>query len=161
MLDSGHNIKRWLQAVAEELEESTGRRPSPEELADCLGMTAEELSTLGGESSARPVTDLVDCVCKDCQDESAESGPTLDLPARLSVCPTAPPEPDLARSIRDRANQLPPLHRKVLLLYYFENLRLPEIAEACGEPEPLIAQIQVECIQAIRQAMQARAGRTD
>ena len=62
--------------------------------------------------------------------------------------------PDLPGRIRQRARQMPPLHRKVLVLYYFKNLRLNEIARRCGRSEAVIAQVCAECLPAIHKAME-------
>jgi RNA polymerase sigma factor for flagellar operon FliA len=45
---------------------------------------------------------------------------------------------------------LPPVQQKVLALYYFEDLRLREIAEAFGLTESRISQIHSQAIMAIR-----------
>jgi RNA polymerase sigma factor for flagellar operon FliA len=46
--------------------------------------------------------------------------------------------------------QLPEMQRKVLALYYFEDLRLREIAEAFGVTESRICQIHAQAILAIK-----------
>jgi RNA polymerase sigma factor for flagellar operon FliA len=46
--------------------------------------------------------------------------------------------------------QLPEIQRKVLALYYFEDLRLREIAEAFGLTESRICQIHAQAILAIK-----------
>ena len=52
--------------------------------------------------------------------------------------------------IEDRLQQLPEMQRKVLALYYFEDLRLREIAEAFGVTESRICQIHSQAILAIK-----------
>ena len=52
--------------------------------------------------------------------------------------------------IAQRIQQLPPVQRKVLALYYFEDLRLREIAEAFGLTESRISQIHSQAILSIR-----------
>jgi RNA polymerase sigma factor FliA len=54
------------------------------------------------------------------------------------------------RLISGRIQQLPEMQRKVLALYYYEGLRLREIAEACGLTESRICQIHTQAILAIR-----------
>ena len=57
---------------------------------------------------------------------------------------------ELAQVIEDRLQQLPEMQRKVLALYYFEDLRLREIAEAFGVTESRICQIHAQAILAIK-----------
>jgi RNA polymerase sigma factor for flagellar operon FliA len=57
---------------------------------------------------------------------------------------------ELKELIAQRIRQLPPIQQKVLALYYFEDLRLREIAEAFGLTESRISQIHSQAILAIR-----------
>ena len=52
--------------------------------------------------------------------------------------------------IEKRLQQLPEMQRKVLGLYYFEDFRLREIAEAYGVTESRICQIHAQAILAIK-----------
>ena len=57
---------------------------------------------------------------------------------------------EMARVIADRLQELPEMQRKVLALYYFEDMRLREIAEAFGLTESRICQIHAQGILAIK-----------
>jgi RNA polymerase sigma factor for flagellar operon FliA len=57
---------------------------------------------------------------------------------------------EFARLIAERIQQLPDMQRKVLALYYFEDLRLREIAEAFGVTESRICQVHAQAITAIK-----------
>jgi RNA polymerase sigma factor for flagellar operon FliA len=52
--------------------------------------------------------------------------------------------------IAERINHLPEMQRKVLALYYFEDLRLREIAEVFGVTESRICQIHSQAVLTIR-----------
>jgi RNA polymerase sigma factor for flagellar operon FliA len=56
----------------------------------------------------------------------------------------------MTRLIAERLEQLPEMQRKVLALYYFEGLRLREIAEAYGVTESRICQIHAQAILSIK-----------
>jgi RNA polymerase sigma factor for flagellar operon FliA len=58
-----------------------------------------------------------------------------------------------------RIRQLPPLQQKVLALYYYEDLRLREIAEAFGLTESRISQIHAQAILAIRTFIERQEAR--
>jgi RNA polymerase sigma factor FliA len=53
---------------------------------------------------------------------------------------------ELSRMIAERIEQLPAMQRKVLALYYFEDLRLREIAVLFGVTESRICQIHTQAI---------------
>ena len=61
---------------------------------------------------------------------------------------------ELKRIILARLKDLPEMQRKVLALYYGEDLRLREIAEAFGVTESRICQIHAQAILAIRSYLQ-------
>ena len=56
--------------------------------------------------------------------------------------------------IAERLEKLPEKQRQVLALYYFEDLRLREIAAVFGVSESRICQIHTKAILAIRAALQ-------
>ena len=56
----------------------------------------------------------------------------------------------MARLVEERLQQLPEMQRKVLALYYLEDLRLREIAEVFGVTESRICQIHAKAILAIK-----------
>ena len=57
---------------------------------------------------------------------------------------------ELAHLLTERLQQLPEMQRKVLALYYFEDMRLREIAEAFGLTESRICQVHAQAILAIK-----------
>jgi RNA polymerase sigma factor FliA len=57
---------------------------------------------------------------------------------------------EMARLIAARIEQLPEVQRKVLALYYYEDLRLREIAEVFGVTESRICQIHAQAILAVK-----------
>ncbi len=61
---------------------------------------------------------------------------------------------EMAGLVENRLQQLPEMQRKVLALYYFEDLRLREIAEAFGVTESRICQIHAQAILAIKALLQ-------
>lgn len=61
---------------------------------------------------------------------------------------------EMAGLVEERLQQLPEMQRKVLALYYFEDLRLREIAEAFGVTESRICQIHSQAILAIKALLQ-------
>lgn len=61
---------------------------------------------------------------------------------------------DLAREIADCIRSLPETKRKVLALYYYEDLQLKEIAVVLGLSESRICQLHAQAILTIRVQLQ-------
>jgi RNA polymerase sigma factor for flagellar operon FliA len=147
-----HEKARRLQAVVGELEQRLGRAPTEVEMARALKISVAEYSELLDE--IRPAAFL----CLDAA-PSAESG---DHSSLYEVVPNndeaGPAEEtsrrDLKRVILERLKELPDMPRKVLALYYGEDLHLREIAEAFGLTESRICQIHSQAILAIRAYLQ-------
>jgi len=144
---SVHEKARRVEQAMQELTQRNGRAPSSAEMARSLKITEEDYEELLDE--VRPVT----YVCLD----SAQSGQGEHGPAYEFIPDDSQADPDrqaavrdLARMIEGRLHQLPDMQRKVLALYYFEDLRLREIAEAFGVTESRICQIHAQAILAIK-----------
>jgi RNA polymerase sigma factor for flagellar operon FliA len=143
-----HTKARRVQAAMQELEQKLGRIPSETEMAKALKISMGEYQQLLDE--IRPAS----FVCLD----TAQQGESDDGPNRYeTVADQSQENPmeaadrhELTRLISDRLEQLPEMQRKVLALYYFEGLRLREIAEAYGLTESRICQIHAQAILAIK-----------
>lgn len=145
---SVHTKARKVQAVMNEIEQKKGRVATEQEMAAKLKLSLPEYHQWLEE--IRPATFVcLDAAFNNDLDDSAsqyESLPDqrqenpLDGTFRL----------EMARIISDRLQELPEMQRKVLALYYFEDMRLREIAEAFGLTESRICQIHAQGILAIK-----------
>ena len=148
---SVHEKARKVEKVMQELTQNAGEAPSNLEMAKALKMSLDEYEDLLQE--VRPAT----YVCLDSAQNSESDGGTAydfipDHSERDPEKQTAARE--LAGMIEERMQQLPEMQRKVLALYYFEDLRLREIAEAFGVTESRICQIHAQAILAIKARLQ-------
>jgi RNA polymerase sigma factor for flagellar operon FliA len=143
-----HDKARKIQAVMAELEQHLGAPPSEEQMAEALDLTLDEYHTWLDE--IRPVA----FVCLDAVPHaSATDGATPhdSIPDETQEDPSEfASRNELKDIIAKRIRQLPPIQQKVLALYYFEDLRLREIAEAFALTESRISQIHSQAILAIR-----------
>jgi RNA polymerase sigma factor for flagellar operon FliA len=144
---SVHDKARKVQAVMQDLEQRLGQPPSEEAVAEALNLSVSEYQDLLEEIRPATFVCLDASPVNDDDDESRheriadESQPDpLDCTARR----------EMAALIAQRIQRLPDMQRKVLALYYFEDLRLREIAEAFGVTESRICQIHSQAILAIR-----------
>ncbi|MCF7668800.1 MAG: FliA/WhiG family RNA polymerase sigma factor [Verrucomicrobia bacterium] len=147
---SVHAKAKKVQNVIQELEQAGGATPTDEEVAEALDLTMSEYEQLMNE--IKPAT----FVCLDCvRSNEAEGG---SMPGQYeAVADQRQENPreavsrrEVSRLIAERLEQLPEVQRKVLALYYFEGLRLREIAEAFGLTESRICQIHSKAILAIK-----------
>ena len=145
---SVHEKAKKIEKTMQELTQRTGAIPSDAEMAKALGISAGDYEELLEE--IRPTT----YVCLDAMHgaNNEHGGRTSEIIADDSQAnpqeQTATRE--LAQLIEKRLQQLPEMQRKVLGLYYFEDLRLREIAEAFGVTESRICQIHAQAILAIK-----------
>jgi len=143
-----HDKARKIQNAIGELEQRLDGPPTEEQVAAALGLSLEEYQDWLQE--VRPVA----FVCLD-------AAPRAESPEGVThhdgIADDSQQDPydwasrsELKALIARRIEQLPPMQRKVLALYYFEDLRLREIAEAFGLTESRISQIHSQAILAIR-----------
>ena len=147
-----HEKARRVQDTMTKLEQKHGRTPTEKEMAKALELSAQEYTELLDE--IRPAAFVcLDSVC------SSESGDTGSLHEVVSdggeQCPMEETSKrELKQIILARLKDLPEMQRKVLALYYGEDLRLREIAEAFGVTESRICQIHAQAILSIRAYLQ-------
>jgi RNA polymerase sigma factor FliA len=145
---SVHAKARKVQAVLKELEEVKGRVPTDSEMAKTLKISLSEYQDWLLE--IRPAT----YIYLDATLESEEDSCSLLSESVADEQQENPVEgasrKELIRLIGDQLTKLPDMQRKVLALYYFEELRLREIAEVFGVTESRISQLHREAIAAIK-----------
>jgi RNA polymerase sigma factor FliA len=142
-----HEKARKVQTVLRQLEQQKGEVPTESEIAKALNISLSDYEALLDE--IRPAT----FVCLD-------SAPALDETEGTryeAIADESQQDPvdcasrrELTELITERLRQLPEVQRKVLALYYFEDLRLREIAAVFGVTESRICQIHAQAILAIR-----------
>lgn len=145
---SVHDKARKVEEVMRKLEQKKGRVPNNAEMAEALDISEPEYEQLLNE--IRPAT----FVCLDSVRSAEQEGEATQHEA---VADASVPDPshnterrELSRIIASRLQTLPDMQRKVLALYYFEDLRLREIAEVFGVTESRISQIHAAAILSIK-----------
>jgi len=145
---SVHTKARKVQAVMNEIEQRKGRMATEQEMAAGLKISVEDYHQWIEE--IRPATFV-------CLDAAFNSEFEDSVSQYESLADQRQEDPldgtfrrEMARVIADRLQELPEMQRKVLALYYFEDMRLREIAEAFGLTESRIFQIHAQGILAIK-----------
>ena len=149
---SVHTKARKVQAIMHQIEQKKGRLATEAEMAAALKISVPEYNEWLQE--IRPAT----FVCLDAafSNDHDDSGSQYE-----SLADQRQEDPldgtfrrEIARVIGERLQELPEMQRKVLALYYFEDMRLREIAEAFGLTESRICQIHAQGILAIKAFLQ-------
>jgi len=143
-----HTKARKVQAVMHQIEQAKGRAPTPEEVAAGLKISMDEYQQWMEE--IRPATFV-------CLDAAVSNEFDDTLSQYESLADTRQEDPvdgtfrrEISRLIAERLEELPEMQRKVLALYYFEDMRLREIAEVFDLTESRICQIHAQAILAIK-----------
>lgn len=145
---SVHDKARKLQEAMSDLEQRTGRAPSDREMASEMGLSMEDYQALLEE--VRPAAFVhLDSVLNG---ESSDPTPLHEFISddEQESAPEAASRRELVELVMARLQKLPDMQRKVLALYYCEDLRLREIAAVFGLTESRICQIHSQAILAIR-----------
>jgi len=147
-----HEKARRIKQVLGELEQKLGKTPTEAQMAKAMNMSLDDYLELLDE--VRPAA----FVCLDAVNASEEgdSGPLYEVIADTTndgpvekVCNN-----EMKEVIFERLKELPEMQRKVLALYYLEDMHLREIAEVFGLTESRICQIHAQAILAIRSYVQ-------
>lgn len=145
-----HEKARKIQTAMNQLEQKLGRVPTEAQMAKALNLSPAEYGKLLTEirpaaficldtvSSEDDAGDLYEVVAN-----SAEENPLEKISQR-----------ELKHVILERLKALPEMQRKVLALYYGEELHLREIAEVVGLTESRICQIHAQAILSVRAYVQ-------
>lgn len=143
-----HEKARHVQETMRALEQKKRRVPTDLEMAKALNLSLSDYEELMDE--IKPAT----FVCLDSMRSAEQEGEATQHEA---IADAQQPDPgdrvadrELAALILRRLTHLPEAQRKVLALYYFEGLRLREIAEAFGVTESRISQIHSQALASVR-----------
>jgi len=147
-----HEKARRIQDAMSRLEQKLGCAPTEAQMAKVMGLSVTEYSELLNE--VRPAA----FVCLDAVSLSEEGGTSSLYEVVADTADLNPVDQvsqrELKQVIFERLKELPEIQRKVLALYYIEDLHLREIAEVFGLTESRICQIHAQAILSIRAYVQ-------
>lgn len=143
-----HDKARKLQEALVALEQQTGRLPTEEEMARSLKMSVEAYRQLLDEVRPAAFVHLDAVLRPDSGDPTTRHESVSDDQQEIPLETASKRE--LIQIVMERLERLPEMQKKVLSLYYCEDLRLKEIAAIFGLTESRICQIHAQAIIAIR-----------
>jgi len=149
---SVHTKARRVQAVMQEIEQARGRAATEQEMAHALQISVTEYQQWLEE--IRPTT----FVCLDASFTTDSDDTPSQYESFADVRQENPMDgafrQEVSGLIAARIKKLPDMQQKVLALYYYEDLRLREIAEVFGLTESRICQIHAQAIHSIKSYLQ-------
>ncbi len=137
-----------LKESINELEQKLGRAAEEEEIRKHLGLSPKEYAKWMEE--AKPVCFIaIDQTAENDESDGASLHELIADEAHVSVRDRMEKE-ELMQLVAQRITELPEIPRKILAMYYFENMRLAEIAAVFNLTESRICQIHAQTVISLR-----------
>ncbi len=139
---------RKLKEAIATLEQQVGRPATDEEIRQSLGLTPKEYAKWLEES--KPVCFVaIDQTSEQEETEGASLHEVIADDNNVLASERMEKE-ELLQILSQRIEQLPDIPKKILAMYYFENMRLAEIAAVFGLTESRICQIHAQTVLSLR-----------
>jgi RNA polymerase sigma factor FliA len=143
-----HDKARRVDEVMRTLEAKTGELPTSSEMARALDMSLEEYEDL--QERIRPTSFVsLDSTRRDEAEMGSDRYEWLKDATQAEAGEEVVNQ-ELIELICKRLEKMPEMQRRVLALYYFEDLRLREIAETLGVTESRVCQIHAQAILSLK-----------
>ena len=145
-------VPRSVRQKAKEIEQAVmllearlGRPASDSEIAGSMNLCEEEFSHLMSKISSTAILSLNDIWNSGTDSEKMCIGESIESPRMMNPDSTVEKE-EIRRVIKQAINELPEKEKKVLVLYYYENLTLREIGQILDVTESRISQLHTKAI---------------
>jgi RNA polymerase sigma factor for flagellar operon FliA len=147
-----HEKARKLKGVLLELEQKLGRAPTETQMAKAMKLSPDEYQELLDE--VRPAAFV--CLDSVSSSDEGDGGALYEIIADTNgeTPMDLVSKNELKHVVFERLKELPEMQRKVLALYYIEDMHLREIAEVFGLTESRICQIHAQAIIGLRAFVQ-------
>ena len=140
---------REVEDTVRQLESSLGRSASDKEIADSMGMSLDEFQQTMVKISGTAVLSLNDVWYTGDENDRVSIAESIESPASLNP-ETIVEKDEIKRVIVDAIKELPDKEKKVLVLYYYEDLTLKEIGQVLEVTESRISQLHTKAILRLR-----------
>ena len=131
------------------LEAQLGRTATDQEIAGSMGLNEEEYQKTLQIISCTTIISLSDVWFSSDENDKISIGDGIESPDSLN--PDVMVEKDEIRRVIEAAiNELPDKEKKILVLYYFEDLTLKEIGRVLDVTESRVSQLHTKAIIRLR-----------
>jgi RNA polymerase sigma factor FliA len=149
---------RRLAGVERVLTDRLGRAPTPDEMAVEAGLTIDQVEESLVHAHGAAILSLESAASARDDDESRLvqllASPRGDDPAHRAA------EAELKERLAPAIQALPERERRVIVLYYAENLRLKEIGAVLGVTESRVSQIHARALHLLNHALTGARAKT-
>jgi RNA polymerase sigma factor for flagellar operon FliA len=140
---------REIEDTVHRLEASLGRSASDKEIADEMGMSETEFQKTMMKVSGTSILSLNDVWYTGEDNDKVSIVDSIESPQSLNPDSIVEKE-EIKRVIVQAINELPEKEKKVLVLYYYEDLTLKEIGKVLEVTESRISQLHTKAIMRLR-----------
>lgn len=145
--------QKKIDAAMNKLETELGRPATDEELANEIGISADELLSWQGQANVSNVISLDEFVETSGEKEMGSIGMnTFETPEEVIE------KSELKRLLEESLDSLTEKEKKVILLYYYEEMTLKEISYILEVSESRVSQLHTKALQKMRGKLGAAAG---
>jgi RNA polymerase sigma factor for flagellar operon FliA len=131
------------------LEAKLGRPASDQEIASSMGVSEDEFLKTMLKISSTSVLSLNDVWYSGDETDKISIGESIESPSSMNPDSTVERE-EIKRVIVQAINELPEKEKKVLVLYYYEDLTLKEIGQVLDVTESRVSQLHTKAILRLR-----------
>jgi RNA polymerase sigma factor for flagellar operon FliA len=140
---------REVEEAIGALEAQLGRTATDQEIANSLGMNENEFLKTMMKISGTSILSLNDVWFSGDENDKVSIGDSIESPSSLN--PDVIVEKDeIRRVIVEAINELPDKEKKILVLYYYEDLTLKEIGQVLEVTESRVSQLHTKAILRLR-----------
>jgi RNA polymerase sigma factor FliA len=140
---------REIEDTIHRLESSLGRSASDEEIAKEMNMNMDEFQKTMMKVSGTSILSLNDVWYNDDESDKVTIVDSIESPNSLNP-DTIVEKEEMKRVIVEAISELPEKEKKVLVLYYYEDLTLKEIGQVLEVTESRISQLHTKAIMRLR-----------
>jgi RNA polymerase sigma factor for flagellar operon FliA len=140
---------REVEETVRSLESRLGRSATDEEIAEAMDMDVESFQSLILKISSTSILSLNDVWYTGEDDDQISIVESVESPKSLNPDAIVERE-EIKRVIVEAIDELPEKEKKVLILYYYEDLTLKEIGHVLGVTESRISQLHTKAIMRLR-----------
>ena len=143
---------KMIEEIRAKYREENGTSITNEELAEEIGISVSEVNRVSNMSNDSNVGSLDDVWSSKKDDDEITVIETLKSPDSMSPEMMIEKE-EVKKVIIEEIKKLPEKEKKVLILYYYEDLTLKEIGEVMGVTESRVSQLHGKAIRHVRASL--------
>ena len=140
---------REIESTISNLEAQLGRTATDQEIANAMGMDEAEYMKTMQKISGTSIISLNDLWYSGDDNDKVSIGDSIESPSSMNPDVVVVNE-EIRRVIIEAINDLPDKEKKILILYYYEDLTLKEIGRVLQVTESRVSQLHTKAILHLR-----------